>query len=44
MEGSGWGSPLTLAARESKIPTTMHAALRFGYAYLTPCRPTPRIG
>ena len=44
MEGSGWGAPLTLDWRERKIPTTMHAAPRTGYAYQTPCRPTPRIG
>jgi hypothetical protein len=44
MEGSGWGSPLTLEAGKRKIPSTMQAALRTGYAYHMPCRPTPRIG
>jgi hypothetical protein len=44
MDGSGWGSPLTLETQKRKIPSTMHAALRTGYAYHTPCRPTPRIG
>jgi hypothetical protein len=44
MEGSGWLLPLTLEARKRKIRSTMHEALRTGYAYHTPCRPTPRIG
>jgi hypothetical protein len=44
MERSGWHAPLTPSAGKRKIPSTMHAALRTGYAYHTPCRPTPRIG
>ena len=44
MDGSGWRPPLTPAPRERKMSSTMHAALRTGYAYQTPCRPTPRIG
>lgn len=44
MEGPGWPRALTAGARGRKIPSTMHAALRTGYAYHTPCRPTPRIG
>ena len=43
MEGSGWGSPLTLGVWERKIPGTMPVR-RSSSAYTQGRCPTPRIG